>query len=454
MLNQRACLCLCLFLFSAAAGRGAEAQKTGTGKIPANILKKIKEARAKAAAAKTGSNAGKPERKPAPEKTVSKTDAVKKSGVNVVDDYAALTASFQNVEVQQKEIFYYQCRNVRSSTLKRVLDNFITSSGTVAASEESDLVVVQDVKPNIPRLKEISEKVDQRVPQILVEAQIVELTLDDDFEKELNYNFQHVDGDLAFVKELLVNITTPGAQPQTGQGFSGTFRPYVKNYSGNKQNILTSFLRYLETKGKARILSAPNLILRRGSEGSIVTGQDVPIQEKTVTSGGTNISTSFKRVGITLKVKPIMIRNGTVRMSVNPGASTVTGFSGDNPIIALRNATTELEIKDKELISIGGLLRNEKRTVSKRVPVVSSIPLLGHFFRSTRIETVRTQLVIFITVTILDEGTPGGMVLHKPRDIPAGVRQEIKEMDAAERRGRPRAQILQDLNHFIHGGGE
>jgi len=372
----------------------------------------------------------------------------------VVDDYASLTASFQNVEVEQKEIFYYQCKNVRSSTLKRVLDNFITSSGTVAASEESDLVVVQDVKVNIPRLKEISDRVDHLVPQILVEAQIVELTLDDDFEKELNYNFQHFDGDLAFAKELLINLTTPGAQPQTGQGFSGTFRPYIRNYSSNKRNVLTSFLRYLETKGKARILSAPNLILRRGSEGSIVTGSDVPIQSKTVTTGGTNISTDFKRVGITLKVKPIMIRDGKVRMSVNPGASTVTGFSGDNPIIALRNATTELEIKDQELISIGGLLREEKRTVSKRVPIASSIPLLGHFFRSTRIQTVKTQLVIFITVTILDEGTPGGITLHKPRDIPSGVKQEIGDMDKVERKARPRAQILQDLNHFIHGGGD
>jgi len=380
----------------------------------------------------------------------AEADAAEPKSEDAMEDYARIISSLGSADAEQKEIFYYHCKNVRAATLKRVLENFITSSGTVAYSDESDIVVVSDIKDNMEQLKQIAVRVDERVPQILVEAQIVELTLDRDFEKELKLDFQHTSSsELSFVKQLLVQLTTPGAQPDTGQGANFTLRPYVQNYDDNKRNELSTFLRYLETRGKAKILSAPNLILRRGSEGSIITGQDVPIQEKTVTSGTTSISTTFKRVGIKLKVRPVMIRDGTVRMSVNPEVSTVTGFSGDNPIIALRNAMTELEVKDGELISIGGLLRSEERSVRKRVPVASAIPLIGHFFRATRIEEVRTQLVIFLTIHILDEGSVNGVTIHRPRDIPAPVRQEIEELDNGKKEQRPQAQILQDLRQFM-----
>ena len=244
-------------------------------------------------------------------------------------------------------------------------------------------------------------------------------------------------------------LSTPGAQATTGEGASGTLRPYVRNYRDGKRNQLATFLRYLETNGKAEILSAPNLILRRGSEGSIVTGQDVPIQEKTVTSGTTSISTSFKRVGIKLKVEPLMIRDDTVRLRVNPEVSTVTGFSNENPIIALRNATTELELKDGELLSMGGLLRSEKRTVRKRVPVASAIPILGHFFRATRVEEVKTHLVIFLTLRILKEGKRNGTRIHRPQDLPPAVHEEMDALRETEREAKPRAQILRDLDRFL-----
>lgn len=369
---------------------------------------------------------------------------------DVLDKYAELAASFANRDLEKKEIFYYQCKHIRSESLSRILEGFITSSGTVAHSSESDMVVVSDVISHVKQLKEIAKNVDIRVPQVLVEAQIVELTLDSDFEKEINLNLQHISPNgTGFIKELIANMTTPGANPTAGQGLNATFRPYYKSYQSGTSNTLTSFIRYLETKGKATLLSAPNIILRRGAEGMIRTGEEVPILEQTTVSGSVTTSTKFKNVGITLKVQPLMVNNDVVRLTVSPEVSAVTGFTSagasgvSNPIIAVRSATTELEVKDGELISIGGLLRNEERTVKSRVPIAGSLPILGHLFRGTRVENVKTHLVIFLKITILAEGKPGGVVIHRPASIPEPVKEEIDDLEKNSK--RPKADIYYDL---------
>ena len=369
----------------------------------------------------------------------------------VIDQYTALAASLGADQDEEKTTFFHQCQHIRSTTLKRILEDFLTASGRVAASEESDIVVISDTVSNAEELRTIAETVDTRVPQVLVEAQIVELTLDTDFEKEVNLAFDHISAsETSFIKQILGTLTTPGANPTTGQGGQYTLRPYVKNYDGGKRNELTVFLRYLETKGKAKILSAPNLILRRGSEGSINTGEQVPILQQTVVSGSLSTSTVFKDVGIKMKVTPVMIAGNTVRLQVNPEVSTVTGFTSagntgvSNPIIAVRYARTELEVKDGELISIGGLLRNEERTVRKRVPVAGSIPVLGHMFRSARLETVKTQLVIFLRLRILDEGKPEGVTIYRPTPVPDAVETEVDHMEQ-EFKEPQGVQILRDF---------
>jgi type II secretory pathway component GspD/PulD (secretin) len=376
------------------------------------------------------------------------------------DEYAKLAQALTAQDEAETEIIYYHCQNVSSSTLKKILDGFTTQSGTVASSEESDTVVISDVKDNIVRLRGIAENVDQRVPQVLVKAQIVELTLDSDFEREVSLAFTHLaPNNASFLKELTVALSAPGTvysnsvNPKPGMG--ATFRPYVKSYNnGTKRNELSSFLRYLENKGVATILSAPNLILRRGVEGNIITGEELPIQEQTTTSGSVTTSTKYKSVGIKLKVCPLMISGDTIRLSVRPEVSNVSRYSTEgNPVIAIRSADTELEIKDGELISIGGLLRTEEKINKTRVPIAGALPVIGHLFRSARRENIKSQLVIFLTIDILQEGTADGVNVTRPDDIPPFVTKEIKELNERETKARrPRAQLLEDFDTLTRDG--
>lgn len=355
------------------------------------------------------------------------------------DDHAGRLQQFQTQiangrKEAEKEIIIYDCKYVQATTLRRVLEEFISSDGMVAESAESDQLVVSDRIENLPRLQSIIQQLDKPVPQILVEARIVELNIDSDLEQEVDLFYEDivealnpVTGNLEQVGRAVGSrLGVPGAAPTTGQG--GLVDAQIWDNGSESLNV---FIRYLETKGKAKILSAPNLIIQRGKEGSIVTGEEVPILSQTTSSGGVTTSTEFKSVGIKLSVKPTMISGDRVRLEVNPEVSTVIGFSTagevSNPIIAVRQARTELEVKDGQLISMAGLLQSTDRDTTRRTPGFSELPLLGTFFKSNREQSTQTQLIIFLNIKILEFGE---QTIIQPDNLDPKITEEVERIEA------------------------
>jgi len=174
------------------------------------------------------------------------------------------------------------------------------------------------------------------------------------------------------------------------------------------------------TRGKAKILSSPNLIVSAGTEASIITGQEVPVQSSFLSGGSVANNTQFKRVGIKLRVLLQQIADDTARIEINPEVSTVTGFTAAtdqvpaNPIIAIRNVTSILSLKDGEILTVGGLLQNEARQQIRGVPLLSDIPGIGLLFQSRRNTLNRTQLIFFLRVNILEEGRAYETRVHTP----------------------------------------
>jgi type II secretory pathway component GspD/PulD (secretin) len=352
------------------------------------------------------------------------------AATNALLEKLASLAGEAEATIEEQDMLLYRCRYIPAASARRMIENFITADGIVAEAGESDLVVVVDAKTNLPRLREILGEVDRYVPQILVEARIVELTVDANFEKEVNLALEDIGGDALVSDAIRSVLRTPGANPNLGEGALLSIAS-LRNHNDK----ITAFLRYLETRGRARILSKPNIVLSRGSDGSIVTGEEVPILTQTVTSGAVSTSTEFKSVGIKLRVTPLMITDEMVHVRVSPEVSTVTGYTAaaagvSNPILAVRQARTELRVKDGELMSIGGLLRNEERRVVRRVPMLSAVPVLGQLFRSEREESVQTQLIILMTIRILAEGVAEGERVMVPSTMHPRVEREIERMES------------------------
>jgi type II secretory pathway component GspD/PulD (secretin) len=334
----------------------------------------------------------------------------------------------------EKTALLYHCRGAKSELLRDAVSGLISPEGSVQASPRLNALIITEANDKVQGILKFLKKIDKPVPQLLVEARIIEVTLDSDLEYEINHDFYHkTGGSSAFLKNSNVKLSTPGSSPNTTQGSLLNVMTWQQN-----TERLDAFIRLLLTKGKARILSSPNLIVTAGDQASIITGEEVPVQSSTVTGGSVTTSTTFKRVGIKLRVTPQQIIGDTARMEINPEVSTVTGFTSgpsgtSSPIVAIRNVRTTLAMKDGEILTIAGLLRSEERRVIRKVPGLGRVPVLGLLFQSRRQETVKTQLVFFLRVNILAEGKPRTIRVHKPGK---GLDLLDEEVTGAEEAGK------------------
>jgi type II secretory pathway component GspD/PulD (secretin) len=327
-------------------------------------------------------------------------------------------ATQPTVDVPRKGTLIYVCRHARSETLKEAVEGLISPEGSIQASSTLNTLIISDNIADVRMVLKALQAIDRSVPQLLVEARVVEVTLDSDLEYEIEH-LLNINAPNAFFqgskeRPSKIDLNTPGPTPTENQGGLLTIRPWYSN-----GDYLQEFVRLLMTRGKGRILSSPNLLVAPGTEASIITGEEVPIQSSQVVSGSLSTSTQFKRVGIKLRVQLLQLTGDTARLEIQPEVSTVTRFTEtapgvSNPIIAIRNVSSTLSMKDGEVLTVGGLLRDEDREVIRGVPGLMDVPVVGLLFQSRRHQKVKTQLIFFLRIHILADGAAGSIRVHKP----------------------------------------
>ena len=314
----------------------------------------------------------------------------------------------------EKATLIYPCRHAETETLRAAVEVLLSPEGAVHASPALNALVVSDKAALVKSLLEVLNELDAPASQLLVEARVVEVSATRDLEYEIRHQFTVDPGRGTFLRDSDVALGVPGAAT-ANQGLDVGLRIFNEN---GKQ--LESFMRLLNTRGRARILSSPNLIVAPGEEASIITGEEVPVQSSTIAGGSITTATQFKRVGIKLRVTLLQLTDDTARLEINPEVSTVTGFTAAaegqpaNPIIAIRNVTSTLSLKDGEMLTVGGLLRNEKRRATRGVPILEDIPVAGLLFQSRLDSMVRTQLIFFLRVRIISSGEAEAIRAHRP----------------------------------------
>lgn len=166
----------------------------------------------------------------------------------------------------------------------------------------------------------------------------------------------------------------------------------------------------LKEDGRIEILSETSLEAQNNHEATVSIVDEIPILSSTIQGGSgasRDVIQNIERidVGVKLKMTPHIIPGGKVRVELNPSieAVTDTGDSPDGltPTIAKRQVETTVTVPDKETIVIAGLTRRDTIEVEKRYPILGSIPLVGWLFRSTSQTQRTTNLLIFVTPTII-----------------------------------------------------
>jgi type II secretory pathway component GspD/PulD (secretin) len=199
-------------------------------------------------------------------------------------------------------------------------------------------------------------------------------------------------------------------------------------------------LHLLEEDASYKMLSAPKVMTMDNQDAVILVGQKLPIISSTIgagdTPGTTKTTTSLERyedIGIKLKVLPQVCEDKNINLIVHPSVRELLGYQSGSasvgsevsgaayPIIAAREAETQVLVKSGQTIVIGGMIREKKQNTQIKVPFLGSIPLIGVLFRRDTVNTEKIELLIFLTATIRE--TTEGLAV-KVQENPSLIKVE------------------------------
>lgn len=216
-------------------------------------------------------------------------------------------------------------------------------------------------------------------------------------------------GDVGGNSGRIITITSPSNQQPpitaTGQSGYGVSLPSNLTIMSAVNMGLNAQLTALEQNGTASILAEPQLSTRSGYRASFLAGGEFPYS----VSNANGTTVIFKPYGIKLDIEPRVGRNGVIRAQIDSEVSSIDGTVSavGGPALLTRRTKTEFNVQAGQTIVLSGLLQRTQSKDIDQVPVLGDIPVLGALFRSKRFQNKETELVVFVTPTIVDSRTPG-----------------------------------------------
>ncbi len=289
-----------------------------------------------------------------------------------------------------------------------------TLSAEVTVDKGGNRLIIETSPRIISEINEIVRQLDVPAKQVMLEARVVEVSTDD--VKKLGIDWDQLSQQGAVFVEGSYDSSI-------GSGASANFTnlKVFKNPPGSHDifkfnNFSRTALVYrvaldlLIHEGNARVLANPKIATLNGREASILIGSRIPftVSGTVFAGGGAAPVQQIQReeVGIKLRITPLINADGYITTEIIPEVSSVIGFKGINndlPIVATRQASTTVRLKDGNSVIIGGLLSEEKTTAITKVPILGSIPILGYLFQHQAISTSKKDLVIEVTPRIMPD---------------------------------------------------
>ena len=299
------------------------------------------------------------------------------------------------------------------------------SGGEVGANSFAlpDSIIVRDFPENLVRARAILKQMDRRPRQVLVEATILQVKLDDttalgvDFNALAGIDFHQLSATTTLVTDptaTAANATTTAPVPQPGQGPTrpGAWgQTYTQGFAtagpglnvGFITNNVAMFIHALETVEDTTVLSNPKVLALNKQRAQVIVGDRIPYVTTTMSSTTAVETVSFLDVGTELIFRPFISDDGYVRMEIHPKVSSAVLLPPNNlPRETTTEVTANVMVKDGHTIVIGGLFDETASVNRSQVPVLGGIPGIGWLFRSNSDTTERHEIIVLLTPHILD----------------------------------------------------
>jgi len=293
----------------------------------------------------------------------------------------------------------------------------------IQADPSLNAVVVRTDPGTMGEILDIVEKLDIRRPQVLIEAAIVEVSIDES--KKIGIEMAGADareGSVPLIStslegvigSLIGGLLPEGESDQVNvlSGLASVSSPTLAAAKIDRDAIsFGAVVSALATNSDANLLSTPSILTLDNQEARILVGREVPFRTGSFTTTGDGTSNPFNTVqredvGVELTVTPHVHNGSEVRLEVaqqitNVINTPVGGNAFADVVTSKRTIETTILAEDRQTIVLGGLIQDDINTSNNRVPFVGDIPLFGNLFKARGKQQVKTNLLVFLRPTVL-----------------------------------------------------
>ena len=316
----------------------------------------------------------------------------------------------------------------------------LSKRGTVVVDPRTNQLFVRDTAPHLEEVRRLLQRIDVPVPQVLIEARIVEA--DDTFSRNLGVRLggssgypRQVGGSGAYATGGGLGITSstgPGGTVNTGTAAPGgqgtiTSPSVISNanfvnlpaaaiggfgaagaaltlFNASLSRFLSLEVSALEADGRGKIISSPRVITADKVKAVIEQGTEIPYQEGT-TAGNTAVQ--FKKATLRLEVTPQITPEGAIFLDVKVNKDSRGQETLSGPAIDTKNVQTQVLVDNGGTVVLGGIFEQQERNTVTKVPFLGDIPYLGYLFKNRSTVSDRKELLIFITPRVVTSQLQG-----------------------------------------------
>ncbi len=289
-----------------------------------------------------------------------------------------------------------------------------STGGQIQADPATNALIITAPEPQYRQLRAVIDQLDARRAQVYVESLIAEVNADKAAEfgiqwqgpigKDGNSLIGLLGTNFGAGGNNIINVARGTNLPSQGLNFG-----VVRDTNG--VYVLGLLARFLQTNGDGNILSTPNLLTLDNEEAKIVIGQNVPFVTGQYTNNNSNTGAvnpfqtiERKDVGLTLRVKPQISENGTIKMTIFQEVSSVQASSVNSStglITNKRAIESTVLVDDGAIVVLGGLLQDEYSDNENKVPGLGDVPVLGNLFKSNNRGRKKSNLMVFLRPVVL-----------------------------------------------------
>jgi len=292
-------------------------------------------------------------------------------------------AAAEPVPNQQMMVRALKVQYSEPALVAEILGKYVGRGGKITVLPQRQMIVVEDTPEGMARIVALLREVDVQPRQIMIEAKILEITLDD------NENFG-IDWTRIFSADGVNTIGTTGLAQR---GVAGL----VFNYVNKNVDV---YLSALSNKGRVRTLATPKLLALENQEATTNIGDKLGYRLTTTINNVTSESIQFLETGVILRVTPSVDSDGKIVLRVRPEVSSGS-ISAGIPSKKTTEVSTQMVAEDGQAILIAGLIKTSEGRRRIGIPLLGDVPGIGKLFSNNETTGSSTETIVMITPRIV-----------------------------------------------------